>query len=137
MKLMQCVGRVALVGLCAFLPVAACSASGNHDTFGGTGAAAGALANGGATSVGGAGAGGFVSAGAQSSAGGVFLRLGGDVTERDAGGGCHGDTAGAEQLQLDLYVMIDQSLSMVAADASGMTRWAAVTSALQQFYQSP
>ena len=56
---------------------------------------------------------------------------------RDAGGACKGDTAAAERLSLDLYVMVDQSLSMVAPDASGMTRWAAVTTALQKFYQAP
>jgi hypothetical protein len=138
MKPMQCVGRVALLGLLGSLPVAACSAS-DGAIIAGAGAASGTggVGSGGGISVGGASAGGFVSSGAQSSAGGVFLGLGGEVNQRDAGGACKGDTAGAEQLQLDLYVMIDQSLSMVAPDASGMTRWAAVTSALQQFYQSP
>jgi hypothetical protein len=139
MKFVECLGRVALVTVVSSLPVVACSAS-SSDVLGGAGAASGTGAVGGVGAVAGgaSGSGGFVSStGSQSSAGGVILGIGGDVMTRDAGGACKGDTAAAEQVQLDLYVMVDQSLSMVAPDASGMTRWAAVTSALQQFYQSP
>jgi hypothetical protein len=66
----------------------------------------------------------------------MIFGFGGEVTTRDAGGACKGDMAAAEKIQLDLYVMVDQSLSMVAPDANGMTRWAAVTGALTQFFQS-
>ena len=123
------------LGVVAGAAVVACSSSVGSPLFHSTG---GSSSNGGsgATTSGSGGGTGVHSTGAVTGEGGSLLGIGGQDTSRDDAGACKGDAAAAEKLSLDLYVMVDQSLSMVAPDASGMTRWGAVTSALLQFVQS-
>ena len=54
-----------------------------------------------------------------------------------AGGECAGDQHTAELIPLDVYVMLDRSLSMNAATASGQSKWDAITSALESFVADP
>ncbi|HEX4338960.1 MAG TPA: hypothetical protein VH062_23800 [Polyangiaceae bacterium] len=137
MRLITFLGTAALIaaGGVSFIACSAASGGGGFAGAGGSGPFSGA----GGASVGGTPVGnaGFVSTGSVTGAGGGVFGIGGQPQSRDDAGACTGDQAAAEKIQLDLYVMIDQSLSMTAPDASGMTRWAAVTGALQQFYQSP
>lgn len=46
---------------------------------------------------------------------------------------CAGEEHEAELLPLDVYVMLDRSLSMNAATNTGSTKWEAITSALEAF----
>jgi len=68
---------------------------------------------------------------------------GGDDSGGGGGGGdvdapaCAKSTTKADQIPLDLYIMLDQSGSMDGGVASGGTKWDAVTGALQTFVQQP
>jgi hypothetical protein len=55
----------------------------------------------------------------------------------DAGDVCKASMTAAQQVPVDVYMMIDQSLSMLALDDAGNTRWDDVIGALTQFIQSP
>jgi hypothetical protein len=60
------------------------------------------------------------------------------VTEKpDAGDVCKAENAAAEPVPVDVFMMIDQSLSMAAPEPSGMSRWASVIAALTNFVQAP
>jgi hypothetical protein len=48
---------------------------------------------------------------------------------------CKTVTKKAEQIPVDIYVMLDQSISMAQPTASGVTRWEAVTDAISAFVQ--
>ncbi|HEX5094895.1 MAG TPA: hypothetical protein VFX21_02725, partial [Acidimicrobiia bacterium] len=50
---------------------------------------------------------------------------------------CAGEEHEAELIPLDVYVMLDRSLSMEASTASGVTKWEAITSALKAFVADP
>ncbi len=50
---------------------------------------------------------------------------------------CAAVTEKAEQVPLDLYIMMDSSGSMAQATATGQTKWDAVEGALQSFLQDP
>jgi len=102
---------VALVGLTGAI-ASACSASGEDDGDGGTG-----NSGTGASSSGGEGVGGGL--------------LGGSGNE-GVGGGCADITVTAEELPLDMYIMLDRSASM--QDSS---KWGSVTSALNTFVDLP
>ncbi len=52
-------------------------------------------------------------------------------------GGCAGTATKAQQLPLDIYIMLDQSGSMLDTVAGGGTKWDAVTAALKTFLQQP
>ncbi len=52
-------------------------------------------------------------------------------------GGCAGTATKAQELPLDIYIMLDQSGSMLDTVAGGGTKWDAVTSALKSFLQQP
>lgn len=54
-----------------------------------------------------------------------------------AGESCAGDEHDAELLPLDVYIMLDRSLSMNAATNAGSTKWEAITSALEAFVSDP
>ncbi len=54
-----------------------------------------------------------------------------------AGGECAGDQHTAELIPLDVYIMLDRSLSMNAATASGTSKWDAITQALEAFVSDP
>ncbi len=50
-----------------------------------------------------------------------------------AGGNCAGEEHDAELVPLDVYVMLDRSLSMNGATSDGSTKWEAITTALGAF----
>ncbi|MEZ4294383.1 MAG: VWA domain-containing protein [Polyangiaceae bacterium] len=50
---------------------------------------------------------------------------------------CAAETTSANPVQLDLFVMLDQSGSMSNTVSGGATKWSAVTSALKSFMQDP
>ncbi|MEO5727514.1 MAG: hypothetical protein ABI134_15015, partial [Byssovorax sp.] len=106
---------------------AACSAVNTTNTFtsgsGGNNSGAGGSGNGNG-SAGSGGEDGF-DAGATSD---------GSVTDANA---CAAESTKAEQLPLDMYIMLDQSGSMSDPVAGGATRWAAVTSAFKTFVNQP
>jgi hypothetical protein len=116
----------AVVGCTAAI---ACSATGS-DTAGRGSSGSG---NGGAPS-GGTGSGGSVAQGGNS--GTINLGSGGS----GAGGGvfaeCQRDVRRAETIPLAIYVMLDQSGSMIN-DAGGVSRWQAVTQATIAFINAP
>ncbi len=104
---------------------AACSAVNTTNTFtsgsGGNNSGAGGSGNGGPGSGGDDG----FDAGAVSD---------GSVTDASA---CAAESTKAEQLPLDMYIMLDQSGSMSDPVSGGGTRWAAVTSAFKTFVNQP
>ena len=104
------------------------SPGGGNTGFGGGGSGNGATGVG-ATGIGGAGNGGFI---------GGFGNMGGTTMSMDAGGCEHVDSAG-EQVQLDIYVMFDQSLSMncVVSNTGTTTRWQAAQAALNGVVSDP
>ena len=92
-------------------------------------AASGGDASGGATGNGTGGSGGL-----------SFVNLGGfggnSVGEGGVGGACAGEVSAAELLPLDMYLMLDRSLSMnEETETVGVTKWEAVTQALAAFAQ--
>lgn len=104
---------------------AACSAVNTTNTFttgsGGNGTGASGSGNGG---LGSGGEDGF-DAGAMTD---------GSVTDASA---CAAESTKAEQLPLDMYIMLDQSGSMSDAVSNGGTKWNAVSGALQTFVNQP
>jgi hypothetical protein len=119
-------------GLLAGALGSACSASkGSGDShFTGSGGAGGTgNGHGGATtssnSDSSSDVGNFVTSGSNSS---------GDT---GAGGGCAGEATKAQQLPLDIFIMLDQSGSMLDTVAGGGTKWDAVTQALKSFVTQP
>jgi hypothetical protein len=50
---------------------------------------------------------------------------------------CHATSIEAEQVPVDVFMMIDQSISMLDPDISGGTRWGGIVDALTQFVQAP
>jgi hypothetical protein len=72
--------------------------------------------------------------------------VGGFVTSSGAGNGstgagadagCAGTATKAQELPLDMFIMLDQSGSMLDTVAGGGTKWDAVTAALKSFVQQP
>ena len=62
----------------------------------------------------------------------------GGLAGAGAGGeSCAGEEHDAELLPLDVYIMLDRSLSMNAATGAGNTKWQAITSALEAFVADP
>jgi Mg-chelatase subunit ChlD len=55
----------------------------------------------------------------------------------DAGDVCKAESAAAEQVPVDVFMMIDQSVSMAAPEPTGMSRWDSVIAALTKFVQAP
>ena len=58
----------------------------------------------------------------------------GSVTDANA---CAAESTKAEQLPLDMYIMLDQSGSMSDTVSGGATKWSAVTSAFKGFVNQP
>lgn len=116
-----------LVGL--VLATAACSSdSERNDGVGGSAATSGASGQGGS-----GGAGGFLNPDPNATI---------DAGPMDDGmlGGqpaCVGETQGAEPIEVDMYVMLDRSGSMLGPTADGTTKWDAVRSALIAFAGDP
>ncbi len=59
------------------------------------------------------------------------------TTTSNADAACATQSAMAETLPLDLYVMVDSSGSMAGETAAGTTKWDAVRAALQSFFRDP
>lgn len=119
---------VRAIGAGCFLgaALAACSATGGGSGFGSGGNGAGnGSGNGSGSGNSDQGVGGFIPTGA------------GGSTGSGIGGGCAGTSIKAEQVPLDMYIMMDQSGSMSDTVASGATKWEAVKSALTGFVQQP
>lgn len=116
----------------ASLLASACPADpaiGGGGGAGGVGAVGGSgvAATGGSAAVGGAGGVAAIGGmGAFGGSGGVGISGTGGASGMD----CGGDAYGAEPRQLDIYVILDESLSMIPY-------WAPVTGALNQFFLSP
>ena len=55
----------------------------------------------------------------------------------DDSGSCAAESKKAEQLPLDMYIMLDQSGSMTDSVSGGGDKWAAVTSAFKTFVNQP
>jgi hypothetical protein len=121
----RALGFVAFLG---GLALAACSASnGGNNTFGGNGngnGGSGATGNGGsgATGNGGSGAGG---------GGGSLFGDAGQTDGNSEAGTCGGEDHQAQLIPLDMYIMLDQSGSMIG------TKWDTVTQALKTFFNDP
>ena len=113
-----------LIGGLALISFAACSATSPGNQFTGAG--------GGNSSSGGSGNGGPGSGGEIGFDAG--LPPDGSV---DDGGACAGETKKAEQLPLDMYIMLDQSGSMETSDTGSGSRWDAVTGAFKTFVNQP
>lgn len=84
--------------------------------------------------VGAGGGGGTSSAGAGGDAGaaskaGAGISLGGSMGEE-----CARESKKADPVPLDLFVMLDQSISMLRETKPGTNKWDAVTAALEGFY---
>lgn len=113
-----------------------------EETPGASSASGGASGSGGTAGVGGTTGGPSLPMG-----GGPNIDLGDAGTPIDntglAGGGaggersCAGEEHEAELLPLDVYIMLDRSLSMNAVTTAGSTKWEAITSALEAFVSDP
>lgn len=55
----------------------------------------------------------------------------------DVGGGCAGVSTTAEEVPLDIFIMLDKSGSMTDAAAGGGTKWDACVNGLTQFVNQP
>ncbi|WP_437730511.1 VWA domain-containing protein [Sorangium sp. So ce1335] len=132
--------RVALAttGICVIL--AACGGSSGSISGGGTGGDASGSGAGMGTGTG-AGAGSATS----SSAGYGDDDVGGTNAGPSSGSGdgaggdmsCAGETSTAELVPLDLYIMLDASGSMDEQISRRVTKWEAVTQALEAFFTDP
>ncbi len=124
------------VGLAALLTggaAASCSASRNSSGFTSSnngGGGSGSSQHGGTGAGMGSGMGGDVNFTTSNSNSGSTGSLGPD-------GGCAGTATKAQQLPLDMYIMLDQSGSMDDATSAGPTKWQAVTQALESFLSQP
>jgi hypothetical protein len=50
---------------------------------------------------------------------------------------CVGQTQGAQEVEVDMYIMLDRSGSMLEATGAGPTKWDAIRKALTSFVQDP
>ncbi len=103
-----------------------CSAGVKSPTGSGGTSGAGASA-GSAGSTGSAGSGNSGGGSTGNSSGGVDANISADAA-------CATSSAGAEPVPLDLYFLMDSSKSMLDATGAGTTKWAAVSSALDTFF---
>jgi len=122
-----------LVSASVAILVSACPA--DPGAVGGGAGGFGGVAAVGGTSAGTGGSGAFGGTGGVGASGGTGGVGGsGGVGAAGTGGAsgmdCGGDAYGAEPRQLDIYVILDESLSMIPY-------WAPVTGALNQFFMSP
>jgi hypothetical protein len=116
-----------------FALVASCGGSSGDNGFGSSG--------GGGSGGGGSGSGGFGGSGSGGTSGsGSGGQLGGgdaSTGPTSLDGACAATSSKGQQAPLDIYMMLDQSQSMSEMVAGGMTKWAAVTSALNTFVMTP
>jgi hypothetical protein len=125
-RVLSIVGASLLVGALG----SSCSATKSSSGFTGAGGAGGSGSGQGAgTSDSSSDVGNFVTSGSTMSNTGS--------TGTGEGGGCAGDVTTAQQLPLDIFIMLDQSGSMLDTVAGGGTKWDAVTAALKAFVTQP
>jgi hypothetical protein len=113
-----------LVGGLALISFAACSATNPSNQFTGAGGSNSGTEGSGNS---GPGSGGEI---------GFDAGLPPDGSDDD-GGACAAESKTAEQLPLDMYIMLDQSGSMDGTVPGGGTRWDAVTGAFKTFVNQP
>ncbi|WP_437954838.1 hypothetical protein WME76_25105 [Sorangium sp. So ce119] len=135
--------RVALAATGISVILAACGGSNGSVFGGGTG---GDASGSGSGSGGGAGTGTGTGSGMSSGAGyGPGDEPGGTQGGPSSGSGegsggdmsCAGETSTAELVPLDLYIMLDASGSMDENISRNVTKWDAVTQALEAFFTDP
>ncbi|WP_437964257.1 hypothetical protein WMF04_31655 [Sorangium sp. So ce260] len=127
---------LAATGICAIF--AACGGADSSVSGGGTGGAAATGAGAGA----GSGTGSETGSGTSSETGYGTDEPGGTNAGSSSGAGegaggdasCAGETSTAELVPLDLYIMLDASGSMEDPIQGGVTKWNAVTEALEAFF---
>jgi len=91
----------------------------------------------GATQSAGSNAGGNSSSGGDVGGGFLAGSGGNGAGGNGAGGGCASTSSKAEQIPLDIFIMLDQSGSMSDPVAGGFTKWKVVTQALANFVIQP
>jgi hypothetical protein len=118
------------LGLLTAAMGASCSATGGLNIFtGGEGGSGAGISNGNGSGAG---------SGTDSSGAFMFSDAGpSDANMSFDGAGCAGEATKAQQLPLDMYVMLDQSGSMTDTVSGGGDKWAAITKALKQFVMQP
>jgi hypothetical protein len=136
-------GRLALTALTALTlaGLAACSSEEGSGTDVGNGPAAGGAAgqsssNGGKSTSGGSSA---TSGGAPATGvgGGQVIGISGSLGSSGSGPTCAGDTAKAELVPLDIYLMLDSSGSMLNETTLFSDKWTEVGEALVAFLRAP
>ncbi|HEX4354354.1 MAG TPA: hypothetical protein VHZ95_15600, partial [Polyangiales bacterium] len=60
-----------------------------------------------------------------------------DTTGDPISSACVGQTQGAQEVQVDMYIMLDRSGSMLDTTGAGPTKWDAIRQALTSFVQDP
>jgi hypothetical protein len=116
-------GAFVVVGSALGASCAAGSQTSGSGAGGGAGGSAGASSSSGLSSTGGSG-------------GGIAMATGAGGTS-GVGGGCVGVSSKADPIPLDIFVMLDQSGSMLTDAGNGMSRWQTVQSAFTTFVQQP
>jgi hypothetical protein len=114
---------------------------GGSAATGGTAAAGGSAATGGTAATGGAATGGSCNTGNTGivpACNGVPLgAAGASSSGGGAGGACTGAELEAERIPVDLFFMMDRSISLGEVLPSGLTRWEALHAAVQAFVNAP
>src|SRR5215469_12862040 len=127
-----------LISLSGFALVASCGSSSGPSGFGSSGSGSGSGSGGGSSSGGGSNSsGGSGGSTGSSSGGGMFGTGDGGTGPISADAACAAMASKGQQAPLDIYIMLDQSASMSDMVAGGMTKWQAVTSALNTFVMTP
>jgi hypothetical protein len=121
-----------LLATLALTTTLACSAAGTKSPQGGGGSTASAGSGGGSFS----GIGGATGQGGQGNIlGGLGGASDGGLPDGDIDGAiCSANTATAQPVPLDLYVLMDSSKSMLDAAPSGGSKWDGVKTAMSQFF---
>jgi hypothetical protein len=120
---------LAFAGSCALLVGSACGSSADSGFDDGS--------SGGSSGSSGDGTSGFVGSSGSSGASGSLGSSGSSGASSGDLGACGAETRSAEQLPVDLLIMLDASGSMMETTSSGGTKWAAVKSALASFVGDP
>jgi hypothetical protein len=129
-------GAATVALFAASLGGACSSATGNNTVAGGgSGGSAAGTGSGGSGAGKGSGGSGFGGGSGNSTGFDAGQGTGGDGTGTD--GGCAGTATKAQQMPLDIFIMLDQSGSMDETVSGGSTKWDAVTGALKSFLTQP
>ena len=130
----------AVIPVALVLGLAACSSEeGDGSSIGsGLGGSSGAGANGTAASAGIAGGSASTGAGGMAGGFGAGGAAASGTVQLDAGEVCTGQSAAAEALPIDMYIMLDWSVSMLEPFGDGtFNKWQGVSEAIKQFVVDP